>query len=114
MLNKECEILINIAQSVYIIKIARTRKKAVKVKNPENAKSIKLEYRAVTSFITLEKASPNETFDGLTKGYPDSSLSISTVKQWTHEVRFGRKFIEDEERAGRSVTVTDDITVAKV
>ena len=61
----------------------------------------KLEYRAVIRFFTLKNLGHNEIHNQLLEVYGNDAPSLSTVKYWSQQFRFGRKSIHDEERTGR-------------
>ena len=76
--------------------------------------NVKIKFRAVIEFLTLENNAPSDIYDRMVKIYQDQCPSYATIKRWSAEFRRGRKSLEDDPRSGRPVTSTTSETIEAV
>jgi histone-lysine N-methyltransferase SETMAR len=70
--------------------------------------------RAIIYYEWLDTKESREIHGRITRRLEDNSVSISTVKYWLREFRFGRDSLKDEQRSGRPVEATTDKNIATI
>ena len=72
------------------------------------------EQRTVIKFyVKLGKNMP-EIKEDLQKVYGDSCFTNSCIHKWFHRFNDGRKYVKDDPRSGRKVTVSTDKRIAAI
>ena len=72
------------------------------------------EQRIVVKFYTKLGKSFSDIREDLQKVYGEATLSKGAISKWMKRFKDGREATEDDTRAGRPVTVTDEETVAAI
>ena len=80
----------------------------------DSTDSRKIEHRAIIKFLTSEEISATEIHERLVKYSGTDAPSKPTVCRWRLEFKRGRTSVEDDNRPGRPISVTDEQNVLKV